>query len=86
MIFAWIGVKLKITDLPPGTKWMHLTGLGFLGGIGFTMSMFISSLAFQDAGLLNHAKIGILAGSLLAGITGYLILKSTLKPVVEKQE
>ncbi|MCK4853107.1 MAG: Na+/H+ antiporter NhaA [Bacteroidales bacterium] len=86
MIFAWIGVKLKITALPPGTKWMHLIGLGFLGGIGFTMSMFISSLAFQDAGLLNHAKVGILAGSLLAGITGYLILKSTLKPVVEKQE
>ena len=86
LIFAWIGVKLKITDLPQGTNWTQMAGLGFLGGIGFTMSMFISSLAFQDAGLLNHAKIGILAGSLIAGISGYLLLKSTLKPVVEEQE
>lgn len=80
IIFAWIGLKLNITDLPVDTKWIHMVGLGFLGGIGFTMSMFISSLAYKDAGLLNHAKIGILVGSLLAGILGYLILKYTLKP------
>ncbi len=83
LIFAWIGIKLKITSLPEGTKWVHIMGLGFLGGIGFTMSMFISSLAYQDIGLLNHAKIGILIGSLLAGILGYFILKFTLKPEVE---
>ncbi len=86
LIFAWIGVKLKITDLPQGTNWIQMAGLGFLGGIGFTMSMFISSLAFQDAGLLNHAKIGILVGSLVAGISGYILLKSTLKPLVEEQD
>lgn len=80
IIFAWIGLKLNITDLPVDTKWIHMVGLGLLGGIGFTMSMFISSLAYKDAGLLNHAKIGILIGSLLAGILGYLILKYTLKP------
>jgi NhaA family Na+:H+ antiporter len=64
---------------------MQMVGLGFLGGIGFTMSMFISSLAYQDAGLLNHAKIGILIGSLTSGILGYLILKFTLKPSVDGQ-
>ncbi len=86
LIFAWIGVKLKITDLPPGTNWTQMAGLGFLGGIGFTMSMFISSLAFQDAGLLNHAKIGILVGSLIAGISGYLLLRSNLTPEMEEAE
>ncbi|KPL12541.1 MAG: hypothetical protein AMS26_17220 [Bacteroides sp. SM23_62] len=82
LVFAWIGIKLKITDLPAGTNWKHMAGLGLLGGIGFTMSMFISSLAYQDAGLLNHAKIGILIGSLVAGVLGYLILRYTLKPAI----
>lgn len=80
LLFTWLGVRLKITDLPDGTAWVHMLGLGFLGGIGFTMSMFISSLAYGDPVMLNHAKIGILIGSLAAGITGYLILKGTLKP------
>ena len=86
LVFAWIGVRLKITELPENTKWIHMIGLGLLGGIGFTMSMFISSLAFQDAGLLNHAKIGILIGSLVAGGGGYLLLRSTLKPMPEGEE
>jgi NhaA family Na+:H+ antiporter len=86
IIFSWIGIRLKITALPAGTRWMHMVGLGFLGGIGFTMSMFISSLAYEDPGLLNHAKIGILIGSLLAGVVGYMILNHTLKPRAENQE
>jgi Na+:H+ antiporter, NhaA family len=86
LLFSWLGVKLKFTDLPPGTRWVHMIGLGLLGGIGFTMSMFIASLAYQDAGLLNHAKIGILIGSLVAGVGGYLILKKTLKPSPEEEE
>ena len=80
ILFAWIGIKINITDLPADTRWIHIVGLGLLGGIGFTMSMFISSLAYKDAGLLNHAKIGILIGSLVAGVLGYFILKYTLKP------
>lgn len=83
IMFAWIGHRLNLTELPAGTKWIHLVGLGFLGGIGFTMSMFISSLAYKDVGLLNHAKIGILLGSLVAGILGYMILNYTLKPQFE---
>ena len=81
LIFAWLGIRLKLTALPEGTRWVHMVGLGLLGGIGFTMSMFISSLAYGDAGLLNHAKIGILLGSLVAGVGGYLVLRYTLKPV-----
>jgi NhaA family Na+:H+ antiporter len=63
-----------------------MLGLGFLGGIGFTMSMFIGSLAYQEPVMLNHAKIGILLGSFLAGISGYLILRRTLKPVPVDEE
>jgi len=85
LLLSWIGVKLKITDLPEGTTWVHMLGLALLGGIGFTMSMFISSLAFQDATLLNQAKIGILIGSLVAGLGGYLILKKTLKHLPEEE-
>jgi NhaA family Na+:H+ antiporter len=83
LIFTWLGIRLRMTVLPTGTGWIHMVGLGFLGGIGFTMSMFISSLAYQDAGLLNHAKIGILLGSLVAGLLGYMILRYTLKPFEE---
>jgi NhaA family Na+:H+ antiporter len=88
LLLSWIGVKLKLTELPEGTRWIHFVGLGFLGGIGFTMSMFISSLAFQDPNLLNHAKIGILIGSLIAGVGGYLILRNNLqkRPSVGKEE
>jgi NhaA family Na+:H+ antiporter len=78
VLLAWLSVRLKITALPQGTRWVHMVGLGMLGGIGFTMSMFISSLAYGDAELLNHAKIGILLGSLVAGALGYFILRRTL--------
>jgi len=53
--------------------------LGFLGGIGFTMSLFISSLAFETRGLMDQAKIGIFFGSIAAGFIGFYILKSALK-------
>ena len=86
LMFSWLGIKLKITELPPGTRWIHIVGLGLLGGIGFTMSIFISSLAFQDPAMLNHAKIGILVGSLLSGVVGYLILRRTLEPQPEEEE
>jgi NhaA family Na+:H+ antiporter len=86
LVFSWIGVRLKFTELPEGTSWVNMAGLGFLGGIGFTMSIFISSLAYGDAAILNLAKIGIIIGSLVAGISGYLILRKTLKPLPEKEE
>jgi NhaA family Na+:H+ antiporter len=86
VFFTWIGIRLNLTELPAGTRWVHMLGLGLLGGIGFTMSMFITSLAYQDAVLLNHAKIGILIGSLVAGTGGYLLLRGTLKPGNEQEQ
>jgi Na+:H+ antiporter, NhaA family len=69
-------VKWGIAQLPRGVNWESLLGCAFLAGIGFTMSLFIAMLAFDGAAPLNAAKSGILAGSLLAGIGGAIILKA----------
>jgi len=75
-LFSWLAVRLKLAELPEGVRWRHIYGVGWLGGIGFTMSMFIADLAFLPAypELLNMAKIGILLALLLAGAGGYLLL------------
>ena len=77
--FSWLAVKLKLSVKPEGVPWKAFIGLGFLGGIGFTMSLFISSLAFESRMLLSQAKIGIFFGSVVAGLIGFLILKKTFK-------
>lgn len=71
---TWLAVKLKVADLPQGVSWKQIHGVNILGGIGFTMSLFVSSLAFSDPEHVEQAKIGILAGSLLSGVIGYYFL------------
>jgi len=78
-LFSWLAHKLKITSLPENLKWIHILGVGLLGGIGFTMALFVASLAFQDLEMINNAKISILVASFLAGLAGYLILRKSLK-------
>ena len=74
-IFTWFATRLKVASLPAGVKGRHIIGAGFLGGIGFTMSIFIDNLAFPtDPYNIEIAKIGILFSSLIAGIIGYVIL------------
>ncbi len=73
--FCYISIKLKLTTLSNGIKFIHLLGAGILGGIGFTMSIFISNLAFYDILLVQISKITILVTSLCAAIVGYLMLK-----------
>lgn len=75
-IFAmsWLSVKLKIAQLPESTTWTHVLGLGLLGGIGFTMSIFIALLSFGDLLHQNEAKFAILIASTIAGISGFCIL------------
>lgn len=75
---AYLSKVLQIANLPKGVSWLQLTGVGFLAGVGFTMSLFISSLAFESASLNNEAKIAILVGSLIAGLVGAFLL--ILKP------
>ncbi|MBN1950646.1 MAG: Na+/H+ antiporter NhaA [Bacteroidales bacterium] len=79
LLFTWLAVRLGIGSLPGIITWKHILGLGFLGGMGFTMSLFISNLAFVNEGMLVQAKIGILMGSLLAGILGYVLLWFSLR-------
>ncbi len=71
---SYIAIKLKWADLPSGMTWGRLYGLAWLAGIGFTMSLFITSLAFTDIGILAMAKAGILFASLISGTVGAFIL------------
>lgn len=73
-LFGLLAVKFGLAQLPVDVSWKHILGAGFLGGIGFTMSIFITFLAFADVGVVNSTKISILLTSLLAGGTGYVIL------------
>jgi Na+:H+ antiporter, NhaA family len=78
-LFAFLGVILGICALPQGLKWKHIIGVGFLGGIGFTMSIFIALLGFDDAEIIEHSKMAILIASLISASVGFFVLKSTLK-------
>ncbi|MCG3729119.1 Na+/H+ antiporter NhaA [Vibrio cincinnatiensis] len=78
--FSWISVKLGMTKLPEGIDIRHIFSVSVLCGIGFTMSIFISSLAFGSAyvSLDNYARLGILMGSTTAALAGYMMLRATL--------
>lgn len=78
LLFSFIGVTMGICSLPKSLKWSHILGAGMLGGIGFTMSIFITILAFQNPETIIFSKIAILIASLLAGIFGFVYLKYIL--------
>src|SRR6266853_5688323 len=75
MMAALIAVKMGIARLPQAVNWRSLRGYAFLAGIGFTMSLFVAMLAFDDTALVEAAKRGIIAGSLLAGVAGAVMLQ-----------
>lgn len=72
---AFAAVKTGLARLPRAANWLHIAGVGLLGGIGFTMSIFITLLAFQDALLVEQAKMTVLFSSLLAGVAGFWLLR-----------
>jgi NhaA family Na+:H+ antiporter len=74
--FSWLAIRVGWADLPAHASWRHLYGVSLLCGIGFTMSLFIGLLAFPSAEVQDAVKIGVLAGSLLSGLAGWLILKA----------
>jgi NhaA family Na+:H+ antiporter len=79
--FSWLSVKLGLASFPEKTGILQILGISFLGAIGFTMALFINSLAFTTPAYANSARLGIIIASVIAGITGYLILRRSLKPV-----
>lgn len=79
VLFSLIAVAVGICSLPSGLKWKHIIGVGFLTGIGFTMSIFITLLAYSDPVLIRESKISILFASLVSGILGFVWLKMVFK-------
>jgi NhaA family Na+:H+ antiporter len=76
-------VKIGIANLQQGLNWRNLVGIGFLGGIGFTMSMFISNLAFTDADIVSTSKLSILIASTIAAVTGLILFLTTKTPEIK---
>jgi NhaA family Na+:H+ antiporter len=74
-LFSWLAVRSGLASLPAGVTWRHIYGAAVLGGIGFTMSLFIAGLAFSSAETLAMAKAGILLASLVAGGAGFWLLR-----------
>ncbi len=86
-LFTFLAVTFGLCKLPHDMNWKSIVGVGFLGGIGFTMSIFITLLAFDNETIINNAKFVILISSFIAGLTGYLSLKLTLKqPTIDNAE
>jgi NhaA family Na+:H+ antiporter len=77
-LFSWFAVKSGRGALPEGVTWLQVAGAGCLAGIGFTMSLFITDLAFDNETLITTAKVGILAASLASGIVGFILLARSL--------
>jgi len=75
-LFSWFAVKIKLAKLPSGANWKHIIGVGMLAAIGFTMSIFISLLSFNDAFHITEAKFAILCASVIAGLIGFFYLRS----------
>jgi NhaA family Na+:H+ antiporter len=79
-LFSFVAVRSGLASLPAGVSWAMLAATGMIAGIGFTVSLFISELAFTSASLVDEAKIGILAGSALIGVAGFVALRSIAPP------
>lgn len=91
LLFSWITVKLKLAPMPAHSNWHMMSSVAMLGGIGFTVSIFIATLSFNASDpaqldLLNHAKLGIVAGSVLAGIIAFVWLHFTLPKGIAPDE
>jgi NhaA family Na+:H+ antiporter len=77
-LLSWLAVRAGYASLPEGVTWPQIAGVGLLAGVGFTMSLFVSELAFGAGASLDAAKIGILLASLTAGVGGFLVLRAVL--------
>ena len=89
--FSWLTVKMKLAPMPEGTDWRQMASVSLLGGIGFTVSLFIANLSFGNGDpalipLLNNAKLGVVIGSFLAGLLGWFFLNCTLPKTAKNND
>jgi len=85
--FSYLSIKLKIAELPKQASFKAIIGIAILSGVGFTMSLFIGGLAFHDNDIfMNSAKMGIIAGSIVSGIVGYIILRLSITKTTSKKK
>ena len=81
--FSFLAVRLGIGRLPSGTTWRHAFGLAVTAGIGFTVALFVATISFADAaGLQSSAKVGVLGASVVAGLLGFAVLRTSPEPAV----
>ncbi|QIA08330.1 Na+/H+ antiporter NhaA [Draconibacterium halophilum] len=85
-LFTWLAVRFKLAVLPENVNFKQIIGLACLGGFGFTMSIFISQLSYESLHLQNSAKLGILIASVIAGISGYLIIRYSIRKSVPPEK
>jgi NhaA family Na+:H+ antiporter len=83
--FSYAAIRSGLAGKPEGSNWMQMLGVAWLGGIGFTMSLFIGMLAFVDAERAADIRIGVLLGSIASAIVGYMLLKRAATPVVQER-
>ena len=83
LLFTWLAIKSKIAIMPEGMNWKNIAAVSLLGGIGFTVSLFIANLSFsgEHAELLNQAKFGVLCGTILSGALGCIVLNKVLPKI-----
>jgi NhaA family Na+:H+ antiporter len=75
VLASWLAVRTGLAKLPNDTKWVHVLGVGMLGGVGFTVALFVNELAFRDGALIDDGKLGIIAATVIAGVAGYAFLR-----------
>jgi NhaA family Na+:H+ antiporter len=74
LLFSWLAIRLGIAELPDNVRFVHILGAGILCGIGFTVTLFVTSLAFSNEALVAEGKVAILSAALVAGVAGYVYL------------
>ncbi len=79
LALSWLAVNFRLARLPKDVSWAQLYGVACLTGVGFTMSLFIGTLAFEPPSVLNEVRLGVLTGSIASGIAGYCVLKASLR-------
>jgi Na+:H+ antiporter, NhaA family len=84
LFFSYIACRFKIAEFPTGIKWSQIFAVGIIAGIGFTMSIFIDSLAFSNEILINEGKAAVLFTSLVAAVVGLVMLRLTLGKIEPK--